>query len=81
MRAPTGEEFKEEQQEELVDIYWENPLFYDKESLDFYKSKDKRAKIYADTAAKMGKTVIQVQTWYKTIRTKFGKLTADGPSG
>ena len=49
--------------------------------MDFYEGKDKKAKIFADTAKKMGKTVIQVQTWYKTMRTKFGKLTADGPSG
>ena len=65
----------------MVDVYRENPLFYDKESLDFYRGKDKRARIIANTAKKMGRTVIQVQTWYKTMRTKFGKLTADGPSG
>ena len=39
--------------------------------------KDKRAKIYADTAVKMGKTAIQVQTWYKTMRTQFGTLKPD----
>ena len=78
MRAPTGGDFTEEQKEELVDIYQENPLFHDKESLHFYKGKDNRTKIYA---ARMQKTVIQVQKWYKTVRTKFGKLTADGPSG
>ena len=80
-QTPPGGEFTEEQQEEMVDIYRENPRFYNKESLDFYKGKDKRAKIFADTAKKMGKILIKVQTWYETMRMKFGKLTADGPSG
>ena len=80
-QTPPGGEFTEAQQEEMVDIYRENPLFYDKESLDFYMGKDKRAKIFADTAKKMGKILIQVQTWYETMRMKFGKLTADEPSG
>ena len=57
----------------LVNWIKDNPIFYDKGLSDYRKTLNKR-ELWAKKAAEMGLTVDQIQTWYKSNRTRYGKL-------
>lgn len=70
----------DEEEEDLVNWYRDNPILYDKTCRE-YRNTEKKNAIHAEKAATMGKTAYDLQTWRNSMRTQYGKLTKPGPSG
>lgn len=61
------------QEEELAQWFQEHAIFYDQSHPDF-KNRGKKDRLVDLKAAEMGVRPIQVITWFKTMRTVYGKL-------
>ncbi|XP_041373346.1 uncharacterized protein LOC121386495 [Gigantopelta aegis] len=62
-----------DEEESMAEWLAENQLLYNKK-LFSYKNKAKKDKMWADKATEMGKTVETLQIWYRSIRTRYGRL-------
>ncbi|XP_060572530.1 uncharacterized protein LOC132730586 [Ruditapes philippinarum] len=63
-----------EDEESMVEWLRENPQIYNKK-LSTYKDKCKKDALWAEQAQVLGKDVSMLIVWYRSIRTRFGKLT------
>ena len=63
----------DEQEEEMVEWIVNTPMLYDKKLTD-YRDKAKRIKAWNDQAVHLGVTPDELTTWYRNMRTVFGKL-------
>lgn len=63
-----------EDEESMVEWLRENPQIYNKK-LSTYKDKGKKDALWAEQAQVLGKDVSMLIVWYRSIRTRFGKLT------
>ena len=70
----------DEQEELLLDLLHSNPCIYDKTMRD-YKLTVKKESLWQTQANLMGLSKQDVQQWFRTQRTLFGKLSKDGISG
>ncbi|WAR09965.1 hypothetical protein MAR_035041 [Mya arenaria] len=57
----------------MVDWLREHPLLFNKK-LSLYKDKGKKDALWAEQARKLGKEVVLLTVWYRSIRTRYGKL-------
>ena len=62
-----------EEEEAMVDWLREHPLLFNKK-LSSYKDKGKKDALWAEQARKLGKEVVLLTVWYRSIRTRYGKL-------
>ncbi|WAR21715.1 hypothetical protein MAR_015689 [Mya arenaria] len=62
-----------EEEEAMVDWLREHPLLFNKR-LSLYKDKGKKDALWAEQARKLGKEVVLLTVWYRSIRTRYGKL-------
>ncbi|KAK4320402.1 hypothetical protein Pmani_008711 [Petrolisthes manimaculis] len=62
------------QEEELVEWFSAHPIFYDRSERDFNKNKGKREVLLEGKAKEMGITGMVIWTWFKSMRTIYGKL-------
>ncbi|XP_050697754.1 uncharacterized protein LOC126986088 [Eriocheir sinensis] len=65
--------FTPAQEEELAQWFCDNPCFYD-QSQRFHFNRAKRDKMMQDKARSMGLNASKLQTWWNTMRTRYGKL-------
>ena len=63
-----------EMEEDMVEWLKVNPMFYNKQ-LNSFKCTGNKNKLWEDKAKSIGLTKGQLDTWYKSMRTSFGKLT------
>lgn len=63
-----------EDEESMVEWLRENPQMYNKK-LSTYKDKGKKDALWAKQAQVLGKDASMLIVWYRSIRTRFGKLT------
>lgn len=66
-------EFSTGQEEELVQFFQDHPSFYDQSHPDF-KNRAKKERLLEKAAEEMKVTSLQVLTWFKSMRTIYGKL-------
>ena len=64
----------EKVEDDLVEWIKNSPMFYDK-SLNSYKCVKHKKDLWAKKAEEVGLDPDQLDTWYKTARTAYGKLT------
>lgn len=64
----------------LVDWLQAHPMIYDK-SLKDYKNKEKKLRAWRTVADDLGKTPEELQRWFTTKRTQYGKLKRGKKSG
>ncbi|OWF34943.1 hypothetical protein KP79_PYT23532 [Mizuhopecten yessoensis] len=57
----------------MVDWLREHPLLFNKK-LSSYKDKGKKDALWAEQARKLGKEVVLLTVWYRSIRTRYGKV-------
>ena len=69
-----------EVEDEMVEWIRGHPLLYDKHLSEYRKAAYKK-QLWTDKAMSIGLTFKQVQTWYESVRTRFGKLIRDHKSG
>ncbi|WAR19904.1 LOW QUALITY PROTEIN: hypothetical protein MAR_001742, partial [Mya arenaria] len=62
-----------EEEEAMVDWLREHSLLFNK-MLSLYKDKGKKDALWAEQARKLGKEVVLRTVWYRSIRTRYGKL-------
>jgi hypothetical protein len=63
-----------EDEEAMVDWLREHPLLFNKK-LTLYKDKGKKDALWAEQARLLEKDVVLLTVWYRSIRTRYGKLT------
>ena len=68
--------YSEEEEIELADWLKTHPHIYTKGLRD-YKDTDKKTRLWEEKAKDMNVNVDMLQTWYKSIRTRIGKLTVE----
>ena len=61
----------------MVEWLGENEILYNKKKTD-YKNVTKKGKLWRDKAAIWGWEPAILVTWFRSMRTRFGKLTKDG---
>ena len=61
-------------EEDLVEWLKVSPMFYNKQ-LNSFKCTGNKMKLWEEKAISVGLTKGQLDTWYKSMRTSFGKLT------
>ena len=62
-----------EEEEDMAEWIAENESIYNKKMKD-YKDKQKKDKLWNDKAEAMGRTSEMLQIWYRSLRTRFGRL-------
>jgi len=62
-----------EDEEAMVEWLKEHPLLYNKK-LASYKDKGKKDSLWAEQATLLGKDVLNLTVWYRSIRTRYGRL-------
>ena len=62
-----------QEEQSLAEWLAENELMYNKK-LTTYKDKGRKDKMWADKATEMGKTVETLQVWYRSLRTRYGRM-------
>lgn len=63
----------EGEEQSMVDWLEENPMIYNKK-IKAYKDMEKKESLWREKAAKMGKDVTDLKTWYTSLRSRFGRL-------
>ena len=69
-----------EEEEDLVEWYRANELFYNKSAKD-YRNTEKKNSLEVAKAEELGKSPQDLHVWRTSMRTQYGKLTKPGPSG
>ena len=62
-----------EQEEEMVEWLSEHPVLWNKKMKD-YKDTQMKEALWIEQAGKMDKDVNELKVWYKSLRTRFGRL-------
>jgi len=62
-----------EMEEELVEFFESNPIFYDQRRTDF-KNRSKRDRLLQDKGDELGVSMNTIMTWFRNMRTIYGKL-------
>ena len=62
-----------EQEEDMVEWLSEHPVLWNKKMKD-YKDIQMKDVLWRDQAAKLDKDVSEIQLWYKSLRSRFGRL-------
>ncbi|XP_012940347.1 uncharacterized protein LOC106012312 [Aplysia californica] len=68
-----------EDEEDLVDWYREQEVFFNK-TLKGYRDTQRKNALIEEKARSMGKTAAELKTWINSMRTQYGKLQKKGPS-
>jgi hypothetical protein len=68
-----------QQEQEMIDWLREHPVLWNKKLRD-YKDTTLKESMWMAQAEKLGKEVQMIKVWYKSIRTRFGRLK-NKPSG
>lgn len=73
--------FSDEEEDELADFFRDHPIFYNKSLKGYYQMRDKKARLVTEKAEEMGRSAAQISTWFTSMRSSYGRLSAEGPSG
>jgi len=65
--------FTRDQEDQLVDWFRDNSLFYDKTCPD-YKNSQKKERLVSDISNRLGLSVASVLHWKTSMRTQYGKV-------
>ena len=77
--TPT-EKLSQEVEQTLVDFFADRPIFYDQRLRDF-KNRGKRDKLLGEIGAELGMSGNLCFTWFRNMRTMYGKLLKRSKSG
>ena len=75
-RLRVAADLNEEEEEAMVEFLTDHELLYNKKLQD-YRDKNKKQALWDEIAAKLGKDVKLLQTWYESVRTRYGKILKD----
>jgi hypothetical protein len=65
----------EQEEEKMVTFLQTNSCFYNKKTKAYKFGNDKKA-LWAQQAKSLGYSTVQLTTWYRTIRSTYGRLTS-----
>lgn len=72
-RSKVSPNLTREEEEAIVEWLREHPEIYDKRKAE-YKNQQKKESLWKQKADEMGKDVTVLKVWYKSLRTRMGKL-------
>ena len=75
-RLRVAADLTEEEEEAMVEFLTEHEVLYNKKLQD-YRDKNKKQALWDEIAATLGKDVKLLQTWYDSVRTRYGKILKD----
>ena len=65
--------FTDEQEQSMVDWLGDTPVLYNKKMRD-YKDTGMKERLWEAKPAEIGKSKLEIQIWYKSIQTRYGRL-------